>query len=430
MLLRIGVKNLWSIREYQELSLIASALKDESSDIFSPEGIREKVLPSVGIYGANASGKSNILKSITSIRSMVLHSHTQWSASGGVPRVSFALDSHAIKENSKLDCDFVIDGVRYHYGFIFDDEKFTEEWLYAYPRGRRQVWFYRNSSMGRIKFGEEFHGPNRTAETVTRPNSLFLSAAAQSNHEKALNIYKFFDEKFIVNIYKIRNGANATINKYLENEKTKKRIIDVMKSADIGVSDMLIEETKFSAEQNAAFGEVVNTLKRYFIKDETDVPDIKMKDVKLGHNSSDRGIVYFSMDQESQGTVELLSLIGPITESLEEGKILVVDEINTSLHPILTMSLLALYASKETNPHGAQLIFSTHDSNVLSAQSLRRDQIWFTEKSVEGQTRLYPLTDIVTRKSDNFQKGYLQGRFGAVPFLGGIEMLFKEGTYK
>ena len=194
MLMRFGVSNYRSIRDYQELSLVASALKDPGSDLIGSSGTSEKLLPVAMIYGANASGKSTVLNAINFMRGAVLRSNTR-SPSSKIPRFPFALSNDFKQQPTRVDCDFLFEDVRYHFGFIARDDFFEEEWLFAFPEGNRRKWYHRKHGE-RISFGKHFKGKNQAIASLTRPNSLFLSSAAQNAHEQATTIFRFFESMF------------------------------------------------------------------------------------------------------------------------------------------------------------------------------------------------------------------------------------------
>ncbi len=424
MLMRFSVANHYSIRDHQELSLVASSLRDRATQLISVEGLREKFLPVVGIYGANASGKSNFLWAINFMCKAILHSHTGGSAAGGVPRHPFLLDAEARQAPSQFDCDVLIDGIRYHYGFVIDDQKVLEEWLYVYPARKRQVWFVRRWDSDPVfLFGKALRGKNQTIRSLTRDNALFLSAAAQNNHEQLSKVYEHFKNTLMFRLTPTTRPDPRT-SLYLEKDEEKKRIIDFLRMADIGIATSQMEEIKLS-EDSAPFYEDLTSLIKKYVKDDIELPPMEdTKTLKLGHRASGGEHIFLELEAESRGTLRLLSILGPIFEALKKGGTIVIDELNTSMHPLLSRKLIELFGSSNSNTSGAQFIFTTHDTNLICGDVLRRDQVWFTEKDKEGATHLFPLTDFRTRNTDNVERGYLQGRFGAIPFLGEMEELF------
>jgi hypothetical protein len=423
VLLRFGVSNYLSIRDYQELSFVASSLKDSGGDLISSPNLRESLLPVLLIYGANASGKSNILAAFRFYRSAILESQRKNLPSGRVPRRHFRLDEKYAKEPSRLDCDFTVAGIRYHYGFSATSQQFTEEWLFAYPQGSRQAWFQRNGK--EFKFGKHLRGQNRLIEDITRPNSLFLSAAAQSNHEQLTAIYNYFESSFKA-IVSRDSSIQMTFN---ESSGIDDRIVAFLRRADTGINSLRIKDLEVP-KNSARFAEkFVKLVPEEFPDSEPPTPENLFldKELSFGHATNSGRDVYFNSSRESRGTLRLLNLLQPIFKALDSGGFLSIDEIDSSLHTLLAKDIIGLFTSSNTNTKGAQLVATTHDTNLLCFPDIRRDQIWFTEKDKGGATHLYPLTDIRTRNTDNLEKGYLQGRFGAVPFLGSIPQLQDKG---
>lgn len=427
MLLRFGVSNFKSIRDYQELSLVASSLKDDPAYLLEINGSKERAVPLVGVYGANASGKSNLLLAFGHFRSFILTSHSKGPAEGGISRNPFLLDPNSEREPSRFDCDVIIQGIRYHYGFAVDNEKILEEWLYAFPTGSRQVWFHRKSGeKPEFQFGKFLKGKNKTIEALTRENSLFLSAAAQNNHEQLSPLHRYFWARFHYSSVSTTDQSFVP-DGYLGDDATRRKILSFLTFADTGISDLKMEDFEVRENFRQMFQELDSVVaKRTRTSDLfTQFMSTKPKEIRLAHRGSNGHSTYLKLDSESQGTLALLSILEPIFRALVNGQTLFIDELNTSIHTLLAIRILQLFVSPETNPKGAQLIFTTHDTNLLCANVLRRDEIWFTEKNNEGATHLYPLTNINTRKTDNLEKGYLQGRFGGIPFLGKLEDLFK-----
>jgi AAA15 family ATPase/GTPase len=424
MLLRYGVSNFQSIRSYQELSLVASSLKDTGADLLFQEGRREAALPVAMIYGANASGKTSVLRALQRLASLVVESHTGGTPTAVIRRSPFALDPRAREEPTQFDCDFVLDGVRYHYGFKASSEEFVEEWLYAFTGGHRQTWFYREQGK-QIQFGKNLKGRNKLIEDITRRNSLFLSVAAQNAHPQLTPIYEYFAAKMV-----FRMGANerAIPNRIARGGLgIDPRVTRFLQFADTGVVSARVELIERPPYQRELFQRLENEASA------DDAARIAMRmeptvRLSLGHSSLTGEPVYLALSQESRGTVRLLDLVSDALRAIDGGGVLVVDELDGSLHTLLARELINLFSNSKHNENGAQLIASTHDTNILCSDALRRDQVWFTEKNNSGETHLFPLTDLKTRNTDNLEKGYLQGRFGAIPYLGTIDgILDREG---
>lgn len=401
MLLRFAVSNHLSIRDRQELSLVASSLSDAADGLIdcasSPSGA---VLPAIVLYGANASGKSNIVDALRTMKEMVVGSHRSGEPAAGVAnRQPYRLDAASAVSPSQFELDFVLDGVRHHYGFEATDDEFASEWLLDYPSGRRRLLFEREG--GEFRFGRALKGRNRVLADLTRANSLFLSAAAQHGHEKLTSVFSYFRQ---VNGIAGQTISGSIASDLLATDELDQRVLRFLAEADTGVVNyrQVMEELEQSDRDTI---------------EELVAPGVyspaRRSRIELAHRGSEQD-AYFELERESAGTRRLLLILSRLFESLDHGTPLVVDELDLSLHTEASLALLRLFCSPSTNPNGAQLIATVHDTNLLVAPMLRRDQVWFAEKE-DGATRTYPLTDIRTRKGDNLERGYLQHRFGAAP---------------
>ncbi len=407
MLIEFRVANHRSVREEQALTLEAGRGGDPDDP--RPRGLPahgERVLPVAALYGANASGKSNVLGALGFMRDAVVHSHRAWPPDGGVPRDPFAW---GMTGPSTFEVTWVRDGVRHEYGFVADDERFLEEWLHAWPSNRKQVWFEREGDD--FKFGEHLRGENKLVEQVTRPNGLFLSAAVQNRHEQLGAVYAWFRSIRTVNVRlrrELPEPGDFWLQRALRLDGARQGSLfpgdtgdddlltafkDLLRASDFGIEDIKAVE---SGERRS----------RILVK----------------HKGGVDERAWLPLDQESQGTRTIFRLGPPAIDALRHGGLLLIDELEASLHPLLGLHIVRLFNDPATNPRNAQMVFSTHDTNLLGTllgpPPLRRDQVWLTEKDDEGGTRLYPLTDYKPRKAENLESGYLQGRYGAIPFLG------------
>ncbi len=408
MLLRFGVSNHLSIRDLQELSFVASSLKDSSDGLIdcaaAPSG---SVLPAVVIYGANASGKSNLVDAMAAMREMVLRSHTKGEPGGGVPCSPFRLERDYSQKPSRFEIDFVLDGVRHHYGFEASEKAFESERLYVFPKSHRRTLFEREG--GEFRFGRELSGLNNLIAKLTRPNSLYLSAAAQNDHKQLSRVFEYFRS-----IHGLRGisvpGEMASAQ--LPEEGPHRRVIDFLGEVGTGVVDFRRKETETPEELRTIEREISEVLNKH--GHTLIAPEISS--IELAHRSRDGGEVYLELDRESAGTRRLLVLLDRAFRALDEGALLCIDELDAGLHTQAAEEVLQLFCSPQTNSNEAQLLATTHDTNLMKSSVLRRDQLWFTQKDAWGATEIYPLTDIRTRQGDNLAKGYLQGRYGATPF--------------
>ncbi len=423
MLIEFRVENHRSLRDEQVFTMEAGRLGDPSDP--RPRklaGYSGSLLPAAALYGANASGKSNVLFALAFMRDAVIHSHRNWAPDGGVPRDPFRWGAKAL-DPSLFEVSFLISGVRYQYGFVVSDECFIEEWLYAWPKGRKQTWLQREGDS--FKFGEQLQGENKLVEQVTRENALFLSAAVQHRHKQLGPLYWWFHSLRKVNIpERWRSGSeNPMFDRWFWRFMESASVMDIQRS--------LFEDEPSAKGRFEAFRALLRAadigIIDFKLVDERDDTGRRMRlrkkpsQIMVKHRS-DSGDAWLPLTEESQGTVTLFSVGPMLLETLGRGGILVIDELEASLHPLLALQIVKWFNDPGTNPYNAQIIFTTHDTNLLgttpSETPLRRDQIWLTEKDKDGATCLYPLTDYKPRKAENLERGYLQGRYGAIPYLG------------
>ncbi len=413
MLLRFAVENHLSIRERQELSFAASSLKDQRDGLIHCEAVDSgAVVPAVVIYGANASGKTNFVNALSTMRMMVLWSQTKGEPGGGVPRHEYLLDQSFSEKPSCFEIDFVLDGIRYHYGFETTDEAFTSEWLYEIPKAHRRRLYERKEQD--FDFGRWLKGQNHNISRLTRSNSLFLSAAAQNGHELLSRVYKYFQDIAFSGSVSVPGVEASSL---VKGAGLDRRVINFLKSINTGVIGYQKRETELSEDFRAKHRELRAVLKRISGGTIELKPDDeeKMVQIELAHRGRGGEVVHFDLDLESAGTRRLLIILSQAFKAIDEGLPIVIDELDASLHTYASEAVLRLFCSASVNQSGAQLIATTHDTNLMKSHILRRDQLWFADKNSEGATEIYPLTDIRTRKGDNVELGYLQGRYGAVP---------------
>ncbi|MBG0811842.1 ATP-binding protein [Methylosinus sp. H3A] len=424
MLLRFSVANFGSIRDEQQLSMIASALKDEPGGLIETPALRsEKILPSAVIYGANASGKSNLVRALAHMQLLVRNSHRQGEPGAPIPLKPFLLDPTYATKPSVFAIDFVWNGARYAYRFEALGNEFTQESLHVWRGGPVTLLFERERQ--EFKFGRSLKGRNKVIEDLTRPNSLFLSAAAQNNHEELSEVAGFVSSIHVdANI-----KSDEIVSVRLAEQGLNAKSINFLKLIGSGISSAQIEEVAIGQKGIEFQSAVVSAFEKLI--GYPPPPEVTfgmsehMRELRLGHQTVDDQTVFLRMSDESAGTIQMLAILEAVFSALDAGHVIVIDEFGSCVHTRASELVLSLFSSKESNPNGAQLIVATHDTNLLNAAGLRRDQIWFTEKDETGATHLYPLSDIETRKGDNLEKGYLQGRFGAIPFAGAAADLLK-----
>ena len=433
MLLRFGVGNHLSIRDYQELLLSASRrIKREGLTMPVPT-LQEDVVPLAAIYGPNAAGKSNLIDALDEIQRAIIRSHKDLGATDPIPRDPFRLDDESRTNPTQFDCTFTV-GRRsdddfenvYEYGFEFTAKEFEREWLYQTVRKQRQstqLLFERKTKDGQVQvnFGGELRGENKLIEKITRPNSLFLSAAAQNNHPKLTDIYRYFATRWRV-ILREDATDEAAVVKRLVDYPHMNQLLQLVQQADVGITDIDLEEVQPSQYQLDFAQNVVGVMSE-LVRPEIDTEAFSnhvldkfrnTKRLRLAHWASE-GTMALDYNLESKGTRTLISLLIPALEALSTGSLLVVDELDTSLHPDLAKAFVSLFNRESSNPHGAQLIFSTHDVTLLGSDSLQQDEVWMTDKGRDGVSRFTPLTEFRLRSRDDIEKAYRAGRLGGVP---------------
>lgn len=414
MLLDFRVKNFRSLRDEQTLSLVAAKDKSLQELNTMPSGIKAAptLLRSVAIYGPNAGGKSNLIKALQYMRAVVAESASVMQPGQTFNVQPFRLDALSVAQPTEFDISFVLDGVRHQYGFELTAQRVTREYLLVYKAFKPQQWFERHydaaSGMDVYDFGVGLKGPKSVWEGATRPNALFLSMAVQLNSEQLQPVFAWFLNQLAIFNEITPLGQHFSVD-MLRKPKGKRAICDYLTSADISISDIEVVTRKVSGQavhfdMAAGKTEVRN--------EEQEVNEL------FFHHVTDQGKAVFSLGDESMGTRNLLFLTGPVLDILDKGMVLVVDELDSSLHPLLVRRLVELFQNPVVNQKGAQLIFTTHDTSLLDPDLFRRDQIWFVEKDRDQASKLYPLSDFSPRKNEALERGYLMGRYGALPFLG------------
>lgn len=388
MLLQFSVINHRSIKENAIISMKAAADKTMKEILISPDGKKE-LLPVMAIYGANAAGKSNVLHALLLMREMVCGIYAKPLKGTELPYEPFAfVDGET--EPTELEIIYYYEGIKYAYGFSFDRNKVISEYLYHWPNGREALIFSRENR--KYEFRESIQEQLILARR-TPDNRLYLTSSNEWNCMQTEKAYLWFQQK-LCGLISTGGSNETTIDAIRESEQEKQRILKEMMLADLGICDIILSG---SAEKP-----IVSTIHQLIDSEGNQ----KQYTLLLG--------------QESMGTQRFFSRIGLWMEAMKLGAVLVVDEIEASMHPLLTRHLIKMIQDKAINQNHAQLIFTTHDTGLLDLTLLRRDQIWFAEKDENTmQTDIYALTEFSPRKQENVAKGYLQGRYGAVPFIGG-----------
>lgn len=405
MLLEFSFANFLSFRDKVTISMVATALRDRKADIGDATfSIGEESAISLNrcctVFGANASGKSNVVKALSFFKWFTLNSSKDIQAGEGIPVRNYALSSISVAEPSLFEIMLYADGNTYRYGFEVTTKQVCREWLYIKSNRKRSKeieLFYREGNHFEIhpKFsiGKELADKN-----MVRDNALLLSLVGQFNDPFAKAVMKWLNDTTIITANSEAETWGIAL-KAMENPEIRKRIVDFSRYADLGIEDIRLSEL-----------------------------GVLTSHTQFDDDGRETGSVTFSMqDSESDGTVKYFSLAYPILDTLEHGKRLIVDEFGSKLHTLLIMKVISLFNTKAGNPNNAQLIVTLHDTNLLNNSLLRRDQIWFTQKNGRGESELYSLSDYKVRSDASYEKDYLLGKYGATPILEDFSKALKYG---
>ena len=422
-LLSFTAENARSYRDEVHLSMLATRLSAEGVPrSVVPAGMTRavRVLPVVGIFGANASGKTTILRAMEDMRRLVATSFRHGSRDTPVTRSPFLLDPACAERPTRFEINLLLEGVRWEYGFAVDDKRVVEESAYHWPRGRRALVFRRSESG--LVFGSPFGAKDRTIESLLRDNALLLSVAGATESRPLAALFDWFGSNLLLSESDNRVPRAFMTAEMASKQKQRQRIIQLLQAADLGITSLTVNP--LDDEDAEQLRRVISLIRQS--ETDRDLPDPSEMDIvsfgQLGlMHSGAEGDVSLGPEDESQGTLVWVSLIGPMLQALDQGKAVLVDELDASLHSDLVERVVAMFQDPRTNRNGAQLIFNSHDGALLDgagAWSLGRDQIWFTEKYADGGTKLYSLDDFSPRRDDDIRGRYFRGRYGAIPVVG------------
>ena len=396
MLIQFRAENFLSIKGSVVLSLLASKDKEHPKHLIVNGS--KRYLKSAGIYGANDSGKSNGLHAFWFMVNYVLTSHNQ-QLHKAIERSPFKFDRETPVRPSSFEVIFTANGIRYAYGFSVTDKVVIEEYLYYYPNGRQAIIFERqntNDFRFTVDVDEQSMLKNRTS-----PNKLYLSVASNWSYSKVIPVLEWFASCRIITKHSAADAYELEAEQ-LKDDGYRHMIASMLRSADFGIQSLQMRDLEPATSQQ---GDIFTNIEAIHTVQDTE-----------GNTSS----YTLNMAEESDGTNSYFKLIGVVKKVLDEGTLLIVDELDAHLHPLLTKHLVSLFNSVEFNPNGGQLIFTSHNTNLLDLDVLRRDQIWFTEKDeLTAATDLFSLQSFSIRKDTKIEKGYLIGRYGAIPFIKG-----------
>lgn len=420
MIIDFSVKNFRSIKNLQTLSLVAAPIKSKNEELDSnniiPVSDKLSLLKTAAIYGANGSGKSNVVKAMMGMLLFVRDSFKDDTL--GLKLITpFLLDELSAKEPSYFQLSFINDGTKYRYGFEIFDNKIVSEWLFGTP-DKKEVYFFTREgtdiTINENQFSEAKGLTDKTSET-----SLFLNVVKAFNGKVSKSVYDFLFTKIAVSAGINDDEFRKNTLTLLKQEDTKRKILSLLNDADFGIRELKqVKINKENLHKDTPI-EVISAVERGEL-------EMIFSYRKIFNDKGDH--IYdatFDLDQmESEGTKKMFDYSGVIIRALTEGKTLVLDEFDARLHPLLTKKLVEMFNSPTLNKNKAQLIFVTHDTNLLDNTLLRRDQIYFTEKNSKSETELYSLADFKGIRNDaSYEKDYIKGKYGAIPFLGDFEKL-------
>lgn len=420
MLIEFSVKNFLSIKDEITFSMLAGNEDENMDNVIKSDINEERYLKSTAIYGANASGKTNFIKALSAAILMVRKSNLRNINEPLLEMTPFKFDPKTANEPCEFKFIFIKNKIKYVYGFSADINRVYTEYLYQYLSAKPSLIFERKNVND---YSFTLLEKSKLLELTTKntEKKLFLSTATEWNYAKTKDAFMWFAEDIDTYDGYMENGAFSFSKYETDGEGSLKRFtINLLKKADIHIKDYNFEVKELTPSNIVLFNSI-NYPNEKIVQKEVKVSTLHEIDGEDG-NKQDYEL---NLHEESLGTQNLFFFSPILKEAFEKGKTIVIDEIDRSLHPLLVEFIIKLFHNSEINKNNAQLIFNTHDTNLLSLDTFRRDQIWFTEKDPKtGTTDLYPLDDFSVRKKENVQKGYLNGRYGAIPFLGTGNLLW------
>ena len=424
MLVNFRVENFKSFKDLAEFSMEATKLKNlKNSNTFTINNL--SLLTSAVIYGANASGKSSVLDAMESMIDIIKNS-IDIEKSKQYKARPFLLSKETEDKQTIFEIEFVMEQTMYRYGFEIDiKSKILKEWLFQkHLKFRARYTFLFKRNRDDISISSNFK-EGKKLKDKTRDNALFLTVVAQFNGEIAKAIIKWVNKLNVLSNTESEMFEHYSFSKLDDNE-FKDKIVSLIKNSDVGIFDISKSNVSFE-ELIKEHSDLKNKIPEFILEkmkeDEMSMSTIKTEHIQYNKDNTFHKMKTFDLSFESDGTQKLLALTAPILDTLENGKVLIIDELDNSLHTKLAEEIIKLFNSSETNPNNAQLIFTTHDTNLLNQKLFRRDQIWFTQKNILGQSELYSLVEYgkgKTRDDLVLEKNYLDGKFGATPHISSL----------
>jgi len=398
--------------------MVASPAKEHRDTNTVDTGLRAfpAALRTAVIYGPNAAGKSNLVKALAFMKQFVISSAKDVQEGDEIDVEPFRFDELSPTEPSEFEAIFVENHVRYHYGFTVNRERVLSEWLIAYPSRSPQIWISREYDVGAGKYfwgkAPSLKGKKSIWQDSTRDNALFLSTAVQLNSDQLKPVFSWFRSRLRIIEDAVTPVYTASQCKDLDKKAS---ILNLLRTADISISDIEIEDKEITPD---LVGGLSPALASELMKS---LEGKKFSSIEFVHEVDGRRFKLSSED-ESDGTNKLFALAGPWLDVLSNGRVIVMDELHNSLHPVMVKFLVQLFHDPAINKSGAQLVMTTHDTTIMDKDILRRDQIWFVEKDQAKCSRVYSLTEFSPRNKEALERGYLQGRYGAIPYIGELRV--------
>lgn len=441
MLLEFTLRNFLSFKESATFSMLAAGSvkehgltdSDGTCNVMRMPGTETEVLKAAAIYGANGSGKSNLLSAMSFFKRMILDSFRNDSILSQSRKLTFQFSVESQNEPSSFEMTFLVDDRRFRYGFEILDGSVEAEWLFVKPvDSTRESYCFKREGKEITVNSKTFKGA-RGISGKTRYNALFLSTCAQFNVETAMTVKEWFRKRF--NILSGLDDATIhfTAERYLNDPLMRERIIRFIRLVDLGINDISVKESD-EAKLPTHLARILSAIPDGSDITEAEKPEIRKIEILSEHRLYDHGILKDTMltpfGIESLGTKKIFALLGPWFETILNGGTLIIDEFGTSLHTKLSVELLKIFQSSLNRE--AQLVIATHDTNLLRGELLRRDQIWFTEKDSYGVSDLYSLVEYrinqatSVRNDSIFNKDYLLGKYGAIPYFGNIPQFLSD----
>ena len=432
MLLYFKTKNYRSIKNEAVLDMEAAGIKDSAADLL-PFG-KSEYIPAAAIYGKNGGGKSNLIRAMWLAVQFICNAQKTQTEKAKVPVSPFKLDNYSVDEPTEFEFGYVHNGIKYIYGFSATQEEIKTEYLKAAPNGRESVIFSRENGMFKFPQNNERRKKEMISEAVAK-NQLFFAVSCTMNYKPCIEAMGWFRDKIVFS--RDYTDINQSLLDYSEDEAMLQAIVSAAKAADVGIQDMKFEIDNQEVDLNAGdipeqFKGIYTALKMFgeALRQNGNEAEIRLRTGELKSTAyhsgekqdGEQALFELGLSDESDGTRRLMALAPAIEKILKNGGVLIVDELERELHLLLMEYVINRYQRSATNPHQAQLIFTTHETTLLNQGTLRRDQIYFVDKDkTSGASELYALSDFNIRNDMmNIQKAYLLGRFGAVPSVEGV----------